>query len=146
MYLCAVAASFMLSADNAHAVHPHHLDKADPTNRPYMNHGPVVKFNANQKYTTDAISGAIFRSICERAGVPCQTYINHSDVPGGSTLGNLSNVQVSLNCADIGLAQLAMHSPYETAGVRDSWYMIRAIREFYQTHIAATGDGSWQLR
>ena len=145
-YLCAVAASFMLSADNAHAVHPHHLDKADPTNRPYMNHGPVVKFNANQKYTTDAISGAIFRSICERAGVPCQTYINHSDVPGGSTLGNLSNVQVSLNCADIGLAQLAMHSPYETAGVRDSWYMIRAIQEFYQTHIAATGDGSWQLR
>lgn len=134
-YKMAVAASFMLSADNAHAVHPHHLDKADPTNRPYMNHGPVIKYNANQKYTTDAVSGAIFKGICDRAGVPCQTFANHSDLPGGSTLGNILNTHVSLHTVDIGLAQLAMHSPYETAGTKDTWYMISAIKEFYNTHI-----------
>ncbi len=140
-YQMAVASGFMLSADNAHAVHPHHLDKADPTNRPYMNHGPVIKFNANQKYTTDAVSGAVFRSLCEMAGVPCQTYANHSDIPGGSTLGNISNAHVSLNTADIGLAQLAMHSPYETAGTKDTWYMIQAMQAFYQTHISFTEKG-----
>lgn len=142
----AVASSFLLSADNAHAVHPHHLDKADPTNRPYMNQGPVIKFNANQKYTTDSVSGALFKGICEKAGVPCQTYVNHSDVPGGSTLGNLSNAHVSLNSVDIGLARLAMHSPYETAGVKDTWYMTRAVQEFYNTHIAKKNNGCYELR
>lgn len=144
-YKMAIAASFMLSADNAHAVHPHHMDKADPTNRPYLNHGPVIKYNASQKYTTDSISGAVFKGICQRAGVPWQTYVNHSDVPGGSTLGNLSNSHVSLNTVDIGLAQLAMHSPYETAGTKDTWYMIRAITEFYNTSIQKKADGSYIL-
>ncbi|MDD3794579.1 MAG: M18 family aminopeptidase [Lachnospiraceae bacterium] len=140
-YQRAVAGSFMLSADNAHAVHPNHLDKADPTNRPYMNHGVVIKYNANQKYTTDAVSAAIFKEICRRADVPYQTFANHSDIPGGSTLGNISNNQVSLNTVDIGLAQLAMHSPYETAGVRDTWYLLQAIKAFYDTKIVKCGGG-----
>ena len=145
-YKMAVAASFMISADNAHAVHPHHMDKADPTNRPHMNHGPVIKFNANQKYTTDSVSAAIFKGICEKAGVPFQTFANHSDQPGGSTLGNIANAHVSLNTVDIGLAQLAMHSPYETAGTKDTWYLITALREFYSTHIASLGSGRYELR
>lgn len=144
-YLMAVAASFMLSADNSHAVHPHHLDKADPTNRPYMNHGPVIKYNANQKYTTDAISGAIFLGLCDKAGIPCQSFANHSDLPGGSTLGNISNSHISLHTADIGLAQLAMHSPYETAGTKDTWYMICALKEFFNTLIETRPDGSFRL-
>ena len=135
-----IAGSFMLSADNAHAVHPHHPDKADPTNRPYMNHGPVLKFNAYQKYTTDSVSGAVFKEICRRADVPCQIYINHSDIPGGSTLGNISNRHVSLPTADIGCAQLAMHSPYETAGIKDTWYMLQAMKMFYQTRIQVQGS------
>lgn len=144
-YKMSIASSFMLSADNAHAVHPHHPDKADPSNRPYLNHGPVIKYNANQKYTTDAVSGAIFKGICQKAGIPWQTYVNHSDLPGGSTLGNLSNAHVSLNTADIGLAQLAMHSPYETAGTKDTWYMIRAIQEFYNTAIQKTANESYRI-
>ncbi|MDD3367340.1 MAG: M18 family aminopeptidase [Lachnospiraceae bacterium] len=142
-YHMAIASSFMLSADNAHAVHPHHQDKADPTNRPYMNHGIVIKFNANQKYTTDSVSAAIFKAICDKAEVPYQTYVNRSDIAGGSTLGNISNTHVSLNTVDIGLAQLAMHSPYETAGIKDTWYIIRAIQEFYATHIEKTGTGEY---
>lgn len=130
-----LAGSFMVSADNAHAVHPNHPDKADPTNRPYMNRGIVIKCNANQRYTTDAVSAAVFRKLCERASVPVQSYCNRSDVPGGSTLGNLSNRHVSLDTVDIGLAQLAMHSPYETAGIRDTAYLIQAMREFYSTGI-----------
>ena len=130
----------MLSADNAHAVHPHHPDKADPTNRPYMNHGPVLKFNAYQKYTTDSVSGAVFKEVCRRADVPCQIYINHSDIPGGSTLGNIANRHVSLPTADIGCAQLAMHSPYETAGTKDTWYMLQAMKMFYQTRIQVQGS------
>ncbi len=125
------ANSFMLSADNAHAVHPNYTEKADPTNRPYMNKGIVIKYNANQKYTTDAVSEAMFREICRKANVPVQTYANRSDIPGGSTLGNISNSHVSINTVDIGLAQLAMHSPYETAGVKDTYYMIAAVREFF---------------
>ncbi len=139
-YPVMLAKSFMLSADNAHAVHPHHPDKADPTNRPCMNMGPVLKFNAGQKYTTDSVSGAVFKELCKRAGVPCQTYINHSDIPGGSTLGNISNSHVSLHTADIGCAQLAMHSPYETAGTKDTLYMIQAMQEFYRTGIRILPD------
>ena len=134
-YHTAVASGFMVSADNAHAVHPQHMDKADLVNRPLMNHGPVIKFSANQKYTTDAVSCSIFREICDIADVPCQTFFNHSDVAGGSTLGNLSNAQVSLNSVDIGLAQLAMHSPYETAGVRDTLYLIQALAGYFNTPI-----------
>lgn len=144
-YKMAVASSFMISADNAHAIHPHHMDKADPTNRPHMNHGPVIKYNANQKYTTDSVSAAIFKGICEKAQVPCQTFANHSDQPGGSTLGNIANAHVSLNTVDIGLAQLSMHSPYETAGTKDTWYMIRVLKEFYNTHIASEGAGRYEL-
>ncbi len=130
-YMMALAQSFMISADNAHAVHPNHQEKADPTNRPYMNSGIVIKFNGNQKYTTDAVSYAVFKNICKRAGVPYQTYANRSDIAGGSTLGNISNSHVSVNTVDIGLAQLSMHSAYETAGVKDTTYMIKALKEFY---------------
>lgn len=144
-YKRAIAASFMVSADNAHAVHPHHLDKVDPTNRPYMNQGIVIKYNANQKYTTDSVSAAIFKGICEKAKIPYQTYVNRSDVAGGSTLGNIANAHVSLNTVDIGLAQLAMHSPYETAGVKDTWYLIQAIAEFYKTYISRNRDGIYEI-
>lgn len=122
----------MLSADNAHGVHPNYPEKACPTNRPYLNGGVVLKFSANQKYTTDAVSAALVRELCHKAGVPCQTYVNHSDVPGGSTLGNISANQVAVRTADVGLAQLAMHSSYETAGSEDTAYMIRMMKEFFQ--------------
>ena len=130
-YLIHLADSFMLSADNAHAVHPSHTDKSDPSNRPYLNGGIVLKFNANQKYCTDGVSAAMFRELCSRAEVPVQTFANRSDMAGGSTLGNISNTRVALKTADIGLPQLAMHSPYETAGVKDTEYLIRAAKEFF---------------
>lgn len=126
-YMMAIASSYMVSADNAHAVHPNHTDKADLTNRPYMNEGIVIKFNGNQKYTTDSVSYAIFKDICDKRNVPYQTYANRSDIAGGSTLGNISISHVSVNTVDIGLAQLAMHSAYETAGVKDTTYMIEAL-------------------
>lgn len=144
-YLTALASSFMVSADNAHGVHPNQPDKADPTNRPYLNQGIVIKYSANQKYTTDAISGAIFKSVCEKAGVPYQTFTNRSDMLGGSTLGNISNAQVALNTVDIGLPQLAMHSCYETAGSRDTGYLAAAAREFYSLTVSGDGDGNYQL-
>lgn len=131
-YLIHLANSLMISADNAHAVHPNHTEKADPSNRPYINEGIVIKFNANQKYCTDGVSAAMFRDICRTADVPVQTFVNRSDMAGGSTLGNISNTQVALNTVDIGLPQLAMHSPYETAGVKDTEYLIRAAREFFR--------------
>ena len=130
-YLIHLADSFMVSADNGHAVHPNYTDKADPVNRPYLNEGIVIKFNANQKYCTDGVSAAIFREICRKAGVPFQTFVNRSDMAGGSTLGNISNTQVALNTVDIGLPQLAMHSPYETAGVRDTEYLIKAAKVLF---------------
>ena len=130
-YRVHLADSFMISADNAHAVHPNYTEKADPTNRPYLNEGIVLKFNANQKYCTDAVSAAMFRDLCKRADVPVQTFTNRSDMAGGSTLGNISNTQVALNTVDIGLPQLAMHSPYETAGVKDTEYLVRAAKEFF---------------
>ncbi len=132
----AAARSFMISADNAHAVHPMHTEKADPVNRPAMNGGPVIKFSANQKYTTDGQSAAVFREICHRAGVPCQVFYNHSDQAGGSTLGNLSNGHLALPTVDIGMAQLAMHSPYETAGVKDTEYLARVFHRFYEDSIS----------
>ena len=118
-YHTAVASSFMLSADNAHALHPNHPAISDPTNPVYLNEGIVIKHNANQKYTTDAVSSAIFQKMCEEKNVPYQHFVNRSDVAGGSTLGNIANTHVSLNTVDIGMAQLAMHSSYETAGVLD---------------------------
>ena len=130
-YLIALAKSFMISADNAHAVHPNYPEKADPVNRPHINEGIAIKYNANQKYCTDGISAAIFKTFCQEAGVGCQTYVNRSDVPGGSTLGNISNTQVALNTVDIGLPQLAMHSPYETAGVKDTCDFVKLAEVFY---------------
>ncbi|MCB6343966.1 M18 family aminopeptidase [Enterocloster lavalensis] len=144
-YLTALASSFMVSADNAHGVHPNYTDKADPTNRPYLNGGIVIKFNANQKYTTDAVSAAVFRSVCEKADVPVQTFTNRSDMAGGSTLGNISNTHVALNTVDIGLPELAMHSPYETGGVLDTEYLIRAAKEFFSTGLKADGDGCYRF-
>ena len=126
-YLMALAGSFMISADNAHALHPNYIEKADP-----VNGGIVIKYNANQKYCTDAVSAAKFKDLCDRAGVKYQTFVNRSDVPGGSTLGNISNTQVPMDTVDIGLPQLAMHSPYETAGVEDTGSFIRAAEEFFR--------------
>ena len=119
-YLMTLADSFMVSADNAHALHPNHTDKTDPVNRPVLNGGIVIKYNANQKYCTDGVSAAIFKDICDRAEVPYQIFVNRSDMAGGSTLGNISNTQVPMKTVDIGLAQLAMHSVYETTGAKDT--------------------------
>lgn len=130
-YLMTLAGSFMLSADNAHALHPNYTDKTDPTNLPVINKGIVIKYNANQKYCTDAVSAAEFKDLCDRVKVPYQTFVNRSDIAGGSTLGNISNTQVALNAVDIGLPQLAMHSPYETAGVKDTEYLVRVAEEFF---------------
>lgn len=144
-YLMSLASSFMVSADNAHSVHPNQTDKADPTNRPYMNEGIVIKYSANQKYTTDAVSGALFKSICKKAGVPCQAFHNRSDMLGGSTLGNISNTQVALNTVDIGLPQLAMHSPYETAGSKDTAYLVEAARLLFSSAVYGNGDGTYRI-
>lgn len=144
-YLTALASSFMVSADNAHSIHPNQPDKGDPTNRPYMNHGIVIKYSANQKYTTDAISGALFKALCEKAGVPYQTFQNRSDMLGGSTLGNISGTQVALNTVDIGLAQLAMHSNYETAGSRDTAYLVEAAKLLFSSSVYGIGDGSYRF-
>ncbi len=141
-----LASSFMVSADNGHAVHPNYADKACPTNRPYVNGGVLVKFNAQQKYTTDGISEGIFLKICEDAGVPCQRYVNRSDILGGSTLGNLSAEQVSMNTVDIGVAQLAMHSAYETAGVEDAKHLYDAMKAFFDVSITAESDGVYTIQ
>jgi aspartyl aminopeptidase len=131
------AGSMMISADNAHALHPNHTEKADPVNRPKMNGGIVIKRSANQKYTTDALSQALVMEICEKAKLPYQIFTNRADIPGGSTLGNISNSHVSLNTADIGLAQLAMHSCYETAGAKDPSYLESFSQAFYETNLQA---------
>lgn len=131
-YRVHLADSFMISADNAHAVHPNHTEAADPTNRPYLNGGIVLKFNANQKYCTDGVSAAMFRDLCTGAKVPVQVFANRSDMAGGSTLGNISNTKVALNTVDIGLPQLAMHSPYETAGIKDAAYLVQAAATFFE--------------
>ena len=128
----AVAGGFLISADNAHAVHPNHPEMYDAQNRTWMNKGVVIKHNAAQKYTTDAVTSARFAILCERAGVPVQHFANRSDLRGGSTLGNISATHVSMPSVDIGLAQLAMHSVYETAGTRDLQYLILTLEEFWK--------------
>ncbi|SFH72447.1 aspartyl aminopeptidase [Pseudobutyrivibrio sp. OR37] len=133
--LTAIANSFMVSADNAHALHPNYPEKSDPTNKVFMNEGVVIKFNANQKYMTDGLAYGVFSELCNRANVPYQTFVNRSDVAGGSTLGNISNAHVSINGVDIGLAQLAMHSCYETAGVKDTEYLLKIATKFYESVI-----------
>ena len=140
-----LASSFLVSCDNAHAVHPNHPEYKDANHAVYMNGGIVVKYNANQRYTTDAISAAVFGLVCEKAGVPVQRYANRADMPGGSTLGNIANTQVSLNTVDIGLPQLAMHSAYETAGARDTEMMVRALTRFFGSALMAEGDGRYAV-
>ena len=142
---CHVANSFLISCDNAHAVHPNHPEYMDKNHAVYMNGGVVIKYNANQKYTSDAVSAAIFSLVCESVDVPVQMYANRADMMGGSTLGNIANTQVSLNTVDIGLPQLAMHSAYETAGAADTEYMVRALTAFYGKSLRMKNDGVYQL-
>ncbi|MBQ1371944.1 MAG: M18 family aminopeptidase, partial [Oscillospiraceae bacterium] len=144
-YRCMVARSFMLSCDNAHAVHPNHPEKTDATNCAYMNEGIVIKSHAGQKYTSDAVSVALFRGVCEKAGVPFQFFANRSDEMGGSTLGNIAMAHVSMNTVDLGLPQLAMHSSYETAGVKDLGYLEDACAAFYSTHFVGDGQGAFRV-
>lgn len=140
-----LASSFMISADNAHAVHPNYGEKSCPTNRPVLNGGIVIKYSANQKYTTDGVSAALFRMICKKADVPYQVFLNRSDMIGGSTLGNLSANQVPVNCVDIGLPQLAMHSPYETAGAKDTAYLVHVAKVFYECSVQETASGEYRI-
>ena len=141
-YYQAVAKSYLVSCDNAHAVHPNHPEKTDAVNCAMMNKGIVLKESANQKYTTDAFSRALFTAICNKVNVPVQTFANRSDSVGGSTLGNLSNTQVSVHAVDFGLPQLSMHSCYETAGIKDTAYAITSLTAFYNTNITIDGaDG-----
>ena len=145
-YHQATAKSFMVSFDNAHAVHPNHPEKYDAENRCYMNKGIVIKENAAQSYTTDSFSRAIFKDICLSAKVPVQNFANRSDERGGGTLGNISNTQVSLHAVDIGLPQLAMHSNYETAGSKDSEYAYNAIKEYYSRNIKIEDSLSYTIK
>ena len=131
-YYQAVERAFMISADNAHAWHPNYAEKYDPTNHPMLGGGPVIKFNAAQKYASDAASAAIFAGLCAKAGVPCQRFVNHSDVAGGSTLGNILASSIPLRGVDMGNAILAMHSCRETGSVRDHEYCVKVFTEFYE--------------
>ena len=140
------AGSFLLSCDNAHAVHPNHPEYADKNHAVRMNGGVVLKYNASQRYATDAVSAALFQTVCEAAGVPFQRYANRPDMAGGSTLGSIANTQVSLNMADIGLAQLAMHSAFETAGAEDTAHMVQALKTFFGMTLRSGGNGTYQLR
>ena len=135
-----LANSFMISADNAHAVHPNHPEYADGANAPVIGGGIVLKFNANLRYCTDGLAAAVLRTVCKKADVPVQTYCNRADVPGGSTLGNISLGHVAVPTADIGLAQLAMHSCYETAGVQDSAYLEKAMAVYFGSTLTMSGD------
>ena len=123
--------SFLLSADNAHALHPNHPEKSDVTNRPYLNEGVVLKFNGNAHYTTDGYSQAFVTDLCRQCGIKLQTFANRSDLPGGSTLGNIMMAHISIPAADIGLPQLAMHSAVETAGIKDMDDMVLLAKHFY---------------
>ncbi len=131
-FFVSLANSFLVSADNAHAIHPAHTKSSDPVNAPKINAGPVIKLSAAQKYTTDAISFAVFRRACENANVPFQVFTNNSNVAGGSTLGNISQTHVSVRSVDVGLSQWAMHSPMESAGAHDPQLLYKSIEEFYK--------------
>ncbi len=140
----AIARSFAVSSDNAHAVHPNHPELTDEGNRVWLNGGVVIKENAQQRYATDALSRAVFEEICRRAHVPTQHYANRSDIPCGSTIGNMLASSLGVPTVDIGAAQLAMHSAFETAGVCDTGHLMRAIAAFYET--ALLGEPNWPLR
>ena len=140
-YRAAVANSFLVSADNAHAIHPNHPEYADGREFPVLNGGVVVKYNAAQRYTTDAVSDAVFRQVCREAGVPVQRYSNRADLPGGSTLGNISTAHLSVHSVDIGLPQLAMHAAYEVAGAKDTAYLAQAMTAYFGKSFRSGPDG-----
>lgn len=140
-----LCSSLMLSCDNAHAMHPNHPELSNTKNAPHMNAGIVIKHNANQKYTTDAVSEALFCEICSKTNVPVQHFSNRSDLAGGSTLGSIASARVSMNTVDIGLAQLAMHSSYETAGSYDSKYFYEALKAFFGSSIICETDGVYRF-
>ena len=142
----ALASSMLVSADNGHAMHPNHPELSDAKNAPHMNGGVVIKNNAAQKYTTDGVSAAIFGEVCAHAGVPTQQYANRSDMPGGSTLGSIATTLTPMLSVDIGMAQLAMHSAYETAGANDICHLIDATTAFYSTELTVLGDGQYRLQ
>ena len=144
-YRAMVSGSFMVSADNAHAIHPAHPELSDPAEHPVLNGGIVIKYNANQKYTTDGLSAAVFGEVCRAANVPVQRYSNRADLPGGSTLGNISTAHLSIPSVDIGLPQLAMHSCYEVAGAKDTEYLVQAMKEYFGRSIRCMDDGSIQI-
>lgn len=131
-YYQAVERAFMISADNAHAWHPNYSEKYDPINHPMLGGGPVIKFNAAQKYASDAYSASVFAGLCEKAGVPCQRFVNHSDVAGGSTLGNILASSIPLRGVDMGNAILAMHSCRETGSTADHEFCVKVFTQFYQ--------------
>ena len=140
-----LSGSFMLSCDNGHAVHPNHPELTDKNNAVKLNGGVVIKFNSNQKYCTDAVSASLVKLLCKYAHIPCQEYSNRSDIPGGSTLGNIANTHISVVTADIGLAQLAMHSAFETAGARDTQHMIDLMKTFYSSSLTLLNDGEYHI-
>lgn len=137
--------SFLISCDNGHAVHPNHPEYADKNHAIHMNQGIAIKFNANQRYTSDAVSAGLFRLLCQQTGVPVQNYCNRADMAGGSTLGNIANTKISVNTVDIGLPQLAMHSSFETAGSRDTAYLVRVLTRFFGVCLRPTADGGYQV-
>ena len=139
-YLRRLASSFMVSVDNAHALHPNHPEMADKSNAPIMGKGIVIKYNANQRYATDALSDAIFRDICKTAGVNVQSYFNRADLPGGSTLGSISDTKVSIPTVDIGIPQLAMHSLSECLAIGDAEEMKSALESFYSKSLSVKGE------
>ena len=142
----ALASSMLVSADNGHAMHPNHPELSDAKNAPHLNGGVVIKNNAAQKYTTDGISASIFGEICSHAGVPTQQYANRSDMPGGSTLGSIATTLTPMLSVDIGMAQFAMHSAYETAGANDIDHLINASTAFYNTNLTVIADGQYRLQ
>ena len=145
-YGCMLAQSMMVSADNAHAIHPNHPEYADAANAPVMGGGIVLKYNANQRYTTDGVTAALFRKVCQQANVPVQTYYNRADLPGGSTLGNISLSHVSVPSVDIGLPQLAMHSCFETAAVRDAICLEEAMAVYYSSTLVCENGSTFSLK
>ena len=140
-----VERGLLLSCDNAHALHPDHVELYDIHNAPIMNKGVVLKYNAAQSYTTDSLSGALFKKLCKDNGVPCQVFTNKTGTRGGGTLGNISTSHISIISADIGLGQWAMHSPVETAGSKDVEYMIKVLNAFYKAHLSVDEEGSYSI-
>lgn len=127
-----VERSFMVSADNAHAWHPNYSEKYDPTNHPVMGGGPVIKYNASQKYLSDAVGASVFMQACKKAGAPYQTFVNHSDVAGGSTLGNILSSSFPVKGVDMGNPIWGMHSVRETASMQDHENCIKVFTAFYE--------------